>query len=327
MFLSLTTADAAAPLQGWLVRQGIASRPLQGGRALLVTDPWVPQAVRQALAEHPLVAGIEETHEQPKLALTGAPARDAASVGDLPLVAGPCALESLDHALETADFLAGLGVRWLRGGTHKTRTSPRAFQGAGVEAAGWLRQAADRYGLRCVSEVTEGPDAEAVAEQVDLIQIGARNMHAPRFLQRVGKLGKPVLLKRGFAASPEEWLWAAEYLLAAGAPGVIYCERGMRTAAPLKRFTLDLAAVPFIQQMTSSPIWVDPSHAAGASPYVAPLARAAIAAGAQAVIVECHPDPARACSDALQALDFPAMAALAADLRRLAPAPEKAGAL
>jgi 3-deoxy-7-phosphoheptulonate synthase len=272
------------------------------------------------------VADIEDTHEQPRRALSVQPP-DAVQPGPLPLVAGPCALESLDHALETADFLAGLGVRWLRGGTNKTRTSPHAFQGEGAKAASWLRQAADRYGLQCVSEVTEGPDAEAVAAHVDLVQIGARNMHAPRFLQRVGRLGKPVLLKRGFAATPEEWLWAAEYLLEAGAPGVVFCERGMRTAAPLKRFTLDLAAVPFIRQMTRSPIWVDPSHAAGSAPYVAPLARAAVAAGAQAVIVECHPDPARARSDALQALDFPAMAALAADLRRLSPAFEKAGAL
>ncbi|MDB5101137.1 MAG: uncharacterized protein JWM80_5558 [Cyanobacteria bacterium RYN_339] len=325
MFLTLTSADAAEPLRSWLVREGIASRPLQGGRALLVTDPWVPPDLRRALADHPAVVSVEETVELPRLALT-APA-PAVHPGALPLVAGPCALESLDHALETADFLAGLGVRWLRGGTNKTRTSPRAFQGAGVEAADWLRLAADRYGMRCVSEVTEGPDAEAIAERLDLVQIGARNMHAPRFLQRIGRLGKPVLLKRGFAATPEEWLWAAEYLLDAGAPGVVFCERGMRTAAPLKRFTLDLAAVPFIQRMTASPIWVDPSHAAGSAPYVAPLARAAVAAGAQAVIVECHPDPARACSDALQALDFPAMTALAADLRRLTPVCEKAGAL
>jgi 3-deoxy-7-phosphoheptulonate synthase len=326
MFLTLTAPDAAPALKAWLTRQGFASRSLQGGTALLIDDPWVPGAIKAALALRPEVSSLEETHDLPRLALGAGPTPPAFQVGPLPLIAGPCALESLDHALETADFLADLGVLWLRGGTNKTRTRPDSFQGAGVRAAHWLREAADRYGLRCVSEVTEGNDLEAIGELLDLVQVGARNMHAPRFLRRVGQLGKPVLLKRGFAAEPAEWLWAAEYLLEAGAPSIIFCERGLRTAAPLKRFTLDLGAVPFVRSMTPFPIWVDPSHAAGSTPYVAPLARAAIAAGADAVIVECHPAPERACSDATQALDFDALAALAADLRRLAsPAPEKAG--
>jgi 3-deoxy-7-phosphoheptulonate synthase len=226
---------------------------------------------------------------------------------------------------ETAAFVAGLGLRWLRGGTDKTRTRPGDFQGQGLAAAEWLREAADTHGMRCITEVSDGPDSLAIAELADVLQIGARHMHAPRLLQRLGALGKPVLLKRGLAATPEEWLWAAEYLLEAGAPTVIFCERGIRTPSPLKRFTLDLGAVPFIRSMTPYPILVDPSHAAGAAPYVAPLAKAAIAAGAHGVIVECHPDPARARSDKLQALDFSALATLADELRRLLPQ-ESAGA-
>jgi 3-deoxy-7-phosphoheptulonate synthase len=139
-------------------------------------------------------------------------------------------------------------------------------------------------------------------------------MHASRHLQRIGKLGKPVILKRGLAASPEEWLRAAEYLLDAGAPTVAFCERGARAAHPLKRFTLDLATVPFMREMSAFPILVDPSHAAGYGPYVLPLARAALAAGAHGVILECHPDPASARSDALQALDFESVSRFAAEL-------------
>jgi 3-deoxy-7-phosphoheptulonate synthase len=152
---------------------------------------------------------------------------------------------------------------------------------------------------------------------VDVVMVGARHMHASRHLQRIGRFGKPVILKRGLAASPEEWLRAAEYLLEAGAPTVAFCERGSRSAHPLKRFTLDVGAVPFIREVAAFPVLVDPSHAAGYGPYVAPLARAAIAAGAHGVIVECHPDPACAKSDALQALDLPALARLVGEVTRI----------
>lgn len=329
MLITLARETAAEPLQAWLTRQGLASRALQGSRALLIDDPWVPYTVRAALAADPDVLACEDTHSLPKRVMRHS-SQDAPlpwSLGAVPMIAGPCAVESRAQIQETAAFLAELGLKWLRGGTNKTRTSPTSFQGRGLAAAEWLREAADAHGMRCVTEVTEGDDAEAIAELVDLIQVGARHMHNPRFLQRLGALGKPVLLKRGFAASPEEWLWAAEYLLDAGASTVLFCERGVRTASPLKRFTLDLGAVPFIRAMTPFPILVDPSHAAGSSPYVAPLARAAIAAGAHGVIVECHPQPEKACSDATQALDFQAMAALAEELRRLSPQSEKAGAI
>lgn len=329
MLVTLVSGAAAPRLRDWLTRQGLPSKPVMQGTALMVTDPWVPWHVRETLAADPEVAGLEATEAMPERVMRRDATEPALPEGlaSLPIIAGPCSVDSRELAFESAAFLAGLGLTWMRGGTDKTRTSPYAFQGRGLQAAEWLREAADTHGLRVVSEVTDSPDAEGIAELVDIIQVGARHMHAPRHLQRLGRHGKPVILKRGMSASPEEWLWAAEYLLDAGAPSVLFCERGVRTAHPLKRFTLDLGAVPFIREMTSFPVLVDPSHAAGASSYVAPLARAALAAGAHGILVECHPDPARACSDALQALDFAAMTALVESIRPSWPAPtEKAGA-
>jgi 3-deoxy-7-phosphoheptulonate synthase len=324
MLVTLQSALASDRLGAWLTRQGLAFRPVQGGRALLIADPYVPHTVRQALAADPDVAFLDDTTELPQRVLrqSAADAPMPWSLGRVPVIAGPCSVESRELAFETAAFVAGLGLGWIRGGTDKTRTRAKDFQGHGLRAAEWLREAADAHGLLCVTEVTDTPEAEAIAELVDLIQIGARHMHAPHHLRRIGRLGKPVLLKRGLSASPDEWLWAADYLLEAGAPSVLFCERGIRTPNPLKRFTLDLGTVPFIRAMTPFPILVDPSHAAGSSPYVAPLARAAIAAGAHGVVVECHPDPARACSDKTQALDFPALAALVAELGRYLPPSE-----
>lgn len=321
MLITLANAAEAPRLKAWLARKGLEARPMQRGGALLLTDPWVPWEVRDALAADAAVACLEDVTEPPRRVLRQGPPGPLDptwALGPIPLIAGPCAVEDEAMIHAAAARLAALGVRWLRGGTDKTRTRTDAFQGLGLQAATWLREAADAHGLRAVSEVTDAPEAEAIAEQLDVVMVGARHMHATRHLQRIGRLGKPVILKRGLAASPEEWLRAAEYLLEAGAPTVAFCERGARAAHPLKRFALDLAAVPFIRELAAYPVFVDPSHAAGYAPYVAPLARAAVVAGAHGVIVECHPDPACARSDALQALDFEAIAALAADLRHLA---------
>jgi 3-deoxy-7-phosphoheptulonate synthase len=319
MLVTLTSAHAQPRIGAWLTRRGLGARPMLGGLGLLLSDPWIPHDVRDALLADPEVESLEDTTEYPRRVMRHddrAVAFDL-DLGRAPVIAGPCSVESREMAFQAAEFVKSLGLNWVRGGTDKTRTRPGDFQGAGLQAARWLKEAADAHNLRCVTEVTDSPEAEAIGELVDLIQVGARHMHSPRHLQRLGRMGKPVLLKRGLVASPEEWLWAAEYLLEAGAPSVLFCERGIRTASPLKRFTLDLGTVPFIRAMTHSPILVDPSHAAGTSPYVAPLAKAAIASGAHGVIVECHPDPARACSDKLQALDYPAMTALVDDLARL----------
>lgn len=316
MLITLVDATEAPRLRDWLTRQGFDSKTVQRGQALLIADPWVPWAVRDALSSNPAIACIDETADLPQRVLRQGPDAGVPAPWDLgpcPIIAGPCAVESAEMIDEVAAFCASLGVRWLRGGTDKTRTRCDAFQGHGARAATWLREAADAHGMTAITEVTDSPDAEAIAEAAHVVMVGARHMHASRHLQRVGKFGKPVILKRGLSASPEEWFRAAEYLLDAGAPSVAFCERGARAANPLKRFTLDLAAVPFVREMSAYPVLVDPSHAAGYHPYVLPLARAALAAGAHGVIVECHPDPSRARSDALQALDFETLARFVAE--------------
>ena len=306
MLVTLIDPREAARIRTWLVRSGHDARILGDGTSLLVDDPFVPYYVEDALRADPAVATLEATEDLPRrvrrYTSDDAPWPFEGPIPDV--IAGPCSVESPEVADTVAACIARLRLGWMRGGTHKIRTSPEQFQGAGLRAALWLREACDRHGLRAVSEVVDTDDMEAIAEHLDLLQVGARQMHNPHFLQRVGSLHKPVLLKRGLAASPLEWLWAAEYLLKAGAPHVVFCERGVRTPNPLKRFTLDLQAIPFIRQMSAYPIFVDPSHAAGSSPYVLPLALAARAAGAHGLLVECHPDPGSARSDATQALDL-----------------------
>ncbi len=219
------------------------------------------------------------------------------------LAAGPCCLESRAQVEEVAAAVAAAGGRALRGGAFKPRTSPYSFAGHGRRALGWLREAASRHGLAAVSEVLSEADVAAVADAVDLVQVGARNMQNFALLRAVGGCGRPVLLKRGAAASLEEWLLAAEHLLAAGCPGVILCERGVRGFDPTTRNLLDLGAVALLRWVYRLPVWVDPSHALGRRDLVPPLARAALAAGADGLLVEAHPAPERARSDGPQALD------------------------
>lgn len=319
MLVKLSNRTEAARVRAWLTRRGLASRILDGGALILVDDPFVPYGVKQALLYDPAVDSVEPTRAAPEATIrTSSEDAPWPFPGRMPdIVAGPCSIESAAVADEVAHFLSTLNIGWMRGGTHKVRTSPYDFQGAGLQAAEWLRESCDRYGLRAISEVVDSDDMEAIADLLDIVQVGARQMHNPHFLQRVASVGKPVLLKRGLSATPTEWLWAAEYLLVAGAPHVIFCERGIRTPSPLKRFTLDLGAIPFIREMTPFPIYVDPSHAAGSSPYVLPLALGAMAAGAHGLLVECHPDPGCARSDATQALDFPALADMVRRVRSL----------
>lgn len=319
MLITLSDRTEASRVRDRLIREGFGCQVLAEGRLILIEDAFVPHRVQAILRQDPAVLTLESTKMQPHLVMrhSGADAAWPFSEALPDIVAGPCSIESAAVADEVAHFLSSQKIRWMRGGSYKVRTSPYEFQGAGLQAAEWLRSACDRYGLSAISEVVDTPDMEAVADLMDLLQVGARQMHNPHFLQRVAHLGKPVLLKRGLSATPAEWLWAAEYLLEAGAPFVAFCERGIRTASPLKRFTLDLGAVPFIREMTPYPIFVDPSHAAGTSPYVTPLALAAMAAGAHGLMVECHPDPACARSDAAQALDFPALADLVRRVRSL----------
>ncbi len=222
------------------------------------------------------------------------------------VIAGPCAIESEEQIEACAAIAAKTGASALRGGAFKPRTSPYEFQGLGLEGLHLLKAAADRQGLLTVSEVMEISQVQPASELVDILQIGARNMQNFCLLKELGKISNPILLKRGFAATYQDLLMAAEYILAHGNPNVILCERGIRTFETHTRNTLDLNAVPALKELTHLPIIVDPSHGTGVRSYVAPMARAAVAAGADGLIVEIHPDPDRSISDAQQTLSFEA---------------------
>jgi len=219
-----------------------------------------------------------------------------ASVGGpgLTVIAGPCAVESREQVLEAARLVKAAGATILRGGAFKPRTSPYSFQGLGEEGLAYLAEAGEETGLPVVSEVIEASDVPLVSDYVDILQIGSRNMQNYALLRRAGKTNRPVLLKRGLAATLEEWLLAAEYIMDAGNPAVILCERGIRTYETATRNTLDLAAVPVVKAISHLPIIVDPCHASGDSAYVLPLAKAALGAGADGVMVEVHPCPGEA---------------------------------
>lgn len=232
--------------------------------------------------------------------------------GALPvLISGPCSVESPDQVAEAARAVKAAGGVLLRGGAFKPRTSPYSFSGHGSPALGWLREAADAAGLAVVTEVLSEQDVDSVAAHADMLQVGSRNMQSFALLRAIGRAGKPVLLKRGMAATIEEWLLAAEHLLVSGATGVVFCERGLRSFDPSTRNLLDLGAVALLANVHRLPVVVDPSHAAGRKDLIAPLARAAIGAGAHGLVVECHPHPSQAKSDGAQALDPEALVGLA----------------
>lgn len=222
--------------------------------------------------------------------------------GSLTVMAGPCSVESREQLFETADAVAAAGATILRGGAFKPRTSPYSFQGLGVEALRYLAEARDRTGLPVITEVMEPNQVDIVAEYADILQVGTRNMQNYSLLQAVGRTARPVMLKRGYGATVEEWLMAAEYIVSSGNPNVILCERGIRTFETYTRNTLDLAAVPLLHHLTHLPVVVDPSHATGKRWLVTPLAIGAAAVGADGVMVEVHPNPEAALSDAEQQL-------------------------
>ena len=236
----------------------------------------------------------------------------------LVVMAGPCSVENREMLFETARAVRRAGAALLRGGAFKPRTSPYSFQGMGEEGLKLLREAAQATGMRVVTELLDTRDIQLVEQYADVIQIGARNMQNFELLKEVGQSRKPVLLKRGLSATITEFLLAAEYVLSQGNFNVILCERGIRTFETLTRFTLDLAAVPVIKQLSHLPIVVDPSHGAGSWEYVGPMARAAVAAGADGLIVEVHPSPETALSDGPQSLLPKKFAALVGELRKVA---------
>lgn len=238
---------------------------------------------------------------------------------DLTIIAGPCAVESRAQLFEVAERAKAAGVQLLRGGAYKPRTSPYSFQGLGEEGMKLLADVRHLTGLPVVSEVVDEESIALAAKYVDMIQIGARNMQNYVLLKRAARTGKPILLKRGVAATLEEFMGAAEYILAEGNPRVLLCERGIRTFSDFTRNTLDLSIIPTIKSLSHLPIIADPSHAAGRRDLVLPLARAAIAAGADGVMVEVHSEPARALSDGYQSLHPPQLLDMMQDLSALAP--------
>ena len=242
---------------------------------------------------------------------------------ELVMMAGPCAIEDRDEYLATAMELKRLGVGVLRGGAFKPRTSPYAFQGLAGDGLDIIREVRRYTGLPVVSEVMDTRDVDTVADASDILQIGSRNMQNFVLLKEVGRTDKPVLLKRGLSATIEEWLMAAEYIMAEGNGRVILCERGIRTFETHTRNTLDISAIPAVKQLSHLPVIADPSHAAGRWEMVAPLSKAAIAAGADGLIIEVHPNPAGALCDGGQSLTPANFGRLMAELEPLATAVER----
>jgi 3-deoxy-7-phosphoheptulonate synthase len=236
------------------------------------------------------------------------------------VIAGPCSVENEKMILQTAEFLADCGVKLLRGGAFKPRTSPYSFQGLGPAGLPLLAKAREATGLGIVTEVMDAAHVAAIEEVADMLQIGARNMQNFTLLKAVAPSRRPVLLKRGISATLEEWLMAAEYLLAGGNRNVVLCERGVRTFSDHSRNTLDLAVIPPLKEASHLPAIVDPSHGTGRRSYVPAMAKAALAAGADGLMIEVHPDPDHAMSDGAQSLTFPQFKQLWQELNELAAA-------
>ncbi|WP_289285846.1 3-deoxy-7-phosphoheptulonate synthase [Parablautia intestinalis] len=234
--------------------------------------------------------------------------------GNLTIMAGPCAVETQDQLFTIARAVKEAGATILRGGAYKPRTSPYSFQGLEEEGLKYMQEAKAETGLSTICEVVSLDAIEAAVKYVDMIQIGARNMQNFILLKEAGQSGLPVLLKRGLCATIDEWLNAAEYIIAEGNPNVVLCERGIRTFETATRNTLDLSAVPVLQERTHLPVIVDPSHSTGSYKYVAPMAKAAVACNADGLMIEVHNDPAHALSDGPQSLTFDRFAALTSEL-------------
>jgi 3-deoxy-7-phosphoheptulonate synthase len=305
----------------------VADHPVEPRRLALVGATPDPGGVLAAeLERRPDVSSvIRDVGPAPLTSRHFRPEPAPVSVGSLRiggsgapvLAAGPCAVESREQLLSVAHAAASAGASLLRGGAFKPRTSPYAFQGLGPEALRLLAEGRRETGLPVVTEVLAPEQVELVAETADMLQIGARNMQNYALLAAAGAAGRPVLLKRASGATLEEWLLAAEHLLASGAPGVVLCERGLRHFDPHTRNILDLAGALAVRELTHLPVIIDPSHATGRRDLVIPLALAGLAAGLDGVIVEVHPDPDAALSDGPQSLDLDDLAALADGIRRI----------
>jgi 3-deoxy-7-phosphoheptulonate synthase len=308
---------------------GLKAHPIYGTeRTVIAAIGEKRDEFRQSLEVTPGVAEVmpilapykvasREVKPEPTVVRAGSLVVGNGCVG---MIAGPCSVESEEQTLSTARAVKAAGATGLRGGAFKPRTSPYSFQGLKEDGLKILAAARDETGLAVVTEVIGTEDVELVARYSDVLQIGARNMQNYRLLEAVGQQGKPVLLKRGASATLDELLLAAEYILNAGNPNVMLCERGIRTFEAHTRYTLPLATVPWLHERTHLPVVVDPSHGTGHTSLVSPMAAAAVAAGADGVIVEVHPNPEAALSDGYQSLDFAEFVELVALCRRVAEA-------
>ncbi|MBD2449632.1 3-deoxy-7-phosphoheptulonate synthase [Nostoc sp. FACHB-152] len=266
-------------------------------------SPWIEQVLR---VEQPYKrASRQYRHDEASEVIVNTPAGAVVFGENHPLVvvAGPCSVENEEMIVETAQRVKAAGAKFLRGGAYKPRTSPYAFQGHGESALDLLAKAREVSGLGIITEVMDAAELDKIAEIADVVQVGARNMQNFSLLKKVGAQPKPVLLKRGMSATIEEWLMAAEYILAAGNPNVILCERGIRTFdRQYTRNTLDLSVVPVLRKLTHLPIMIDPSHGVGWAEFVPSMAMAAIASGTDSLMIEVHPNPKKALSDGPQSL-------------------------
>ncbi len=307
-------------------RMGYRGVPMPGAQrtAVCIIGNKGPVEATQLLAMEGVKEAIPVTKPYKLVSRETHPESSVISVGDVKIgagepviMAGPCAVESEEQALAIADLVKGHGARVFRGGAFKPRTSPYSFQGLGEKGLKILDKVRRETGLLIVTEATDNENLTVVEKYADIIQIGARNMQNYSLLRLAGQVSKPVLLKRGMAATIDEWLMAAEYIMSEGNRRVILCERGIRTFSDNTRNTLDLSAIPSIKEASHLPIIIDPSHAAGRRDYVIPLSRGAIAIGADGLLVEVHNDPARALSDGMQSLYPEQFADLMQEIERL----------
>ena len=286
--------------------------------------PGVAELIR---VTKPYKLASREMHEADTVVeIPNLPAKPSLRIGpgSFTLIAGPCSVENEAMILKTAEHLVSRGVKLMRAGAFKPRTSPYSFQGMGLEGLKILQKARARIGIGIVTELMDTDNADAVEEAADIIQIGTRNMQNFSLLKRVAKAKKPVLLKRGMSATLEDWLMAAEYVMAGGNYQVILCERGVRTFSDHSRNTLDLSVIPPAKKLSHLPIVVDPSHGTGKRDYVPAMALASLAAGADGLLLEVHPDPDHAQSDGAQSLDFAGFDRLLESLKKLAAPLERA---
>jgi 3-deoxy-7-phosphoheptulonate synthase len=311
-------------------RLGFRAHPLPGAQRTAIGITGNQGEVdRGNLEELPGVAEVIRVSKAYKLASRDVKEEDTiirfagtdAAIGgrSLAIIAGPCSIESREQAFAIADLVAASGAQFFRGGAYKPRTSPYAFQGLGLEALRIMADIRSRFGLRIVTEAIDNETLDLVAEWADVVQIGARSMQNYSLLKRAGQLRKPVMIKRGLSATLEEFLMAAEYVMSEGNYEVILCERGVRTFADHTRNTLDLSIIPAVRRVSHLPILVDPSHGTGKRDSVLPMARAAVASGADGILVEVHDHPEKALSDGPQSIYPDQFARMMDELEQIAP--------